>query len=208
MDEGVIKYNCNWIPGDSLSREEIQGLMKWRDRIYSLGLIGVYPNGIGFGNISMRIADSQFFVISGTQTGHLPQLQPEHYTLVTDFNLEENCLTCQGKIKASSESLTHAAIYSYYPNIHGIIHVHHPQIWRMLLHQVPTTRQDVPYGTPEMAKEMFRLFQEEDLISKKILVMAGHEDGFLTIGQNLDEAGEVLMCYVQCSVGSGRSFLY
>ncbi|WRH69104.1 MAG: hypothetical protein RSE13_20050 [Planktothrix sp. GU0601_MAG3] len=109
--------------------------------------------------------------------------------------MEHNHLTCCGPIQASSESLTHAAIYSYQPQINAIIHVHHPQLWQNLLYQVPTTHKQVQYGTPEMAKEMFRLFDQENLIQKKILVMAGHKDGFLTFGKDLDEAGEILMNY-------------
>ena len=195
LDEGVVKYSCECIPGENDAVELIESLMIWRARIHELGLIGVYENGIGFGNISIRIANTLQFIISGSQTGHLAKLDPDHYTVVTEFNIEQNHLTCCGPIQASSESLTHAAIYRYEPNINAVIHVHHPQLWRTLLNQVPTTRKEVPYGTPQMAQEMFRLFEEENLREKKILVMAGHEDGFLTLGKDLNEAGEILMNY-------------
>jgi hypothetical protein len=46
-----------------------------------------------------------------------------------------------------------------------------------------------------MAEEMFRLFQQQDLTHQKIIVMAGHEDGVLTFGESLAEAGEVLFQY-------------
>lgn len=202
IDEGVIKYSCEWVLGEKVDLELIQSLIAWRNYIHQLGLIGVYDNGIGFGNISIRISDTLQFIISGSQTGHLAQLEPEHYTVVTDFNIEQNHLTCCGPIQASSESLTHAAIYSVQPQINAIIHVHHPQLWRSLLYQIPTTRQQVKYGTPAMAAEMFRLFAEENLSQQKILVMAGHEDGFLTFGKDLNEAGEILMQYYNFSMGS------
>ena len=197
MDEGVIKYSYKWIQGEAVTLELIDPLMKVRDYLHHLGLIGVYDNGIGFGNISIRVVGSDRFIVSGTQTGHLAQLTPEHYTIVTDFDIDKNCLTCCGPIQASSESLTHAAIYSYQPQVNAIIHVHNPEIWRQLLYKVPTTRSEIPYGTPQMAKEMFRLFDEENLGERKILVMAGHEDGFLTFGQNLNEAGSVLMQFAK-----------
>ena len=195
IDEGVVKYSCEWVLGERVALESFQSLIQWRNHIHKLGLIGVYDNGIGFGNISIRIPHTLQFIISGSQTGHLAQLEPEHYTVVTDFDIQHNHLTCCGPIQASSESLTHAAIYSYQPDINAIIHVHHPQLWRDLLYQVPTTRKQVQYGTPEMAKEMFRLFDQENLSQQKILVMAGHEDGFLTFGKDLDEAGEILLNY-------------
>ncbi len=47
-------------------------------------------------------------------------------------------------------------------------------------------------GTPGMALEMFRLFEEENLGDRKILAMAGHEDGIICFGGSLDEAGQVL----------------
>ncbi|ERT09226.1 class II Aldolase and Adducin N-terminal domain protein [Lyngbya aestuarii BL J] len=195
MDEGVIKYHCHWLKDEPVETKVIQELMQWRDHLYSLGLIGVYDNGIGFGNISIRLQDSLEFVVSGTQTGHFPHLKPEYYTRVTEFNLTENSLTCRGPIKASSESLTHAAIYSFQSNIKAIIHIHHAEFWQNLLFHIPTTRPEVPYGTPQMVEEMFRLFEQEDLGDLKILAMAGHEEGVLTFGESLQEAGEVLFQY-------------
>ncbi|MGF1494827.1 MAG: class II aldolase/adducin family protein [Microcoleaceae cyanobacterium] len=117
IDEGVIKYDCDWELTSPLAEAAIQQLITWRDALYRLGLIGVTPDGIGFGNISQRIGQSEQFVITGTQTGHLPQLQPQHYTVVTQFDLEQNTLICRGPIKASSESLTHAAIYTHQPTV-------------------------------------------------------------------------------------------
>lgn len=200
IDEGVIKYSCEWVLGEKVDLEWLPSLIRWRNYIHQLGLIGVYDNGIGFGNISIRIPGTLKFIISGSQTGHLAQLEAEHFTVVTDFNIEQNHLTCCGPIQASSESLTHAAIYSVQPQINAIIHVHHPQLWRTLLYQIPTTRKQVKYGTPAMATEMFRLFAEENLSQHKILVMAGHEDGFLSFGKDLNEAGEILMQYYNSSM--------
>ncbi|MGD1701730.1 hypothetical protein [Dapis sp. BLCC M229] len=58
--------------------------------------------------------------------------------------------------------------------------------------KVPTSNPDVPYGTLQIAKEMFRLFDEENLGVEKILVMAGHEDGIICFGKDLDEAANIL----------------
>ena len=195
IDEGTIKYRCHWLPGEPPPRKFLADLMAVRDRLYDLGLIGVYDCGIGFGNISVRLENSDRFIVSGTQTGHLPHLKPQHYTVVTDFSLEQNQLTCCGPVKASSESLTHASIYVREPDVTGIIHVHNKPLWQKLLNRVPTTRKKVPYGTPEMAREMFRLFEEEELGDRKILVMAGHEDGAIAFGKDLGEAEAVLMKY-------------
>ena len=113
MDEGYIKYSCIWIKSAPISDKGLIGINIWRQKLFALGLIGSYEDDIGFGNISIRVRNSSQFIISGTQTGHIPFLKNYHYTLVTSFNIEKNSLTCQGPIKASSESLTHAAIYAW-----------------------------------------------------------------------------------------------
>lgn len=141
MDEGVVKYRCDWKKAEPVAAENIADLMDWRDRLHSWGLIGVYENGIGFGNISVRLGNSCQFVISGTQTAHLPNLGPASYSTVTEFNLEQNFLGCRGPVPASSESLTHAAVYLRAFDAGGIIHVHNPKLWQQLLFKIPTTRK-------------------------------------------------------------------
>ncbi|MEG4986156.1 class II aldolase/adducin family protein [Microcoleus sp. BR0-C5] len=192
MDEGVVKYRCDWKEAGPVAATNIADLMDWRDRLHAWGLIGVYENGIGFGNVSVRLGNSCQFVISGTQTAHLNTLGPESYCTVTEFNLEKNFLGCRGPVQASSESLTHGALYLQREDVGGIIHVHNPKLWQQLLFKIPTTRKEIPYGTPQMALEIFRLFEEENLADRKMLAMAGHEDGIICFGNTVDEAGKVL----------------
>ncbi|NJK50942.1 class II aldolase/adducin family protein [Candidatus Gracilibacteria bacterium] len=196
FDEGYVKYQCNWLDAPPFSFEAIQELNRWRDKLYHLGLIGQYNNGIGFGNLSIRCQeDRTCFIISGTKTGGLPALNERHYTKVIDYNWEENYVTCLGPIQASSEALTHAAIYEANPRIDVVIHVHHLDLWRNLMDKVPTTAKNIAYGTPEMAREIIRLCREDNLGETQILVMSGHEEGIITFGRNLDEAGNLLLKY-------------
>jgi ribulose-5-phosphate 4-epimerase/fuculose-1-phosphate aldolase len=188
-DEGVIKYACVWAQRPPLDLPELPELIHWRDRSYQEGFIGVYPDGIGYGNISVRVQPKQFLV-SGTQTGHLANTTPAHYTLVDDWNIASNSLHCRGPVKASSESLTHAALYDCAVNIRAILHIHAPELWQRFRDVLPTTGASVPYGTPDMAAEMARLMQESDLPETRMLVMAGHQDGLLAFGDNLQEAFE------------------
>lgn len=195
IDEGYVKYQCHWIESKPLSYEQIAEINQWREQLYQLNLIGMYENGIGFGNISIRYTPSGEFIISGTQTGSLPTLTEHHYAIVTDFDLDQNSLTCTGPIQASSEALTHATLYTANPKIQAIIHVHHLPLWQNLMNQVPTTAQNCPYGTPEMAREIIRLFDQENLMETQILVMAGHEEGIISFGETLTEAGSLLLNY-------------
>ncbi|WP_035985705.1 class II aldolase/adducin family protein [Leptolyngbya sp. KIOST-1] len=195
IDEGVIKYRCQWTPGPSLAADQLADLMAWRDRLHQSGQIGQYPNGIGYGNISLRLSPGTF-AVSGTQTGHLATTTPDHYTRVDSWDIDRNTLHCTGPIQASSESLTHAALYDFSPGIQAIIHVHNRDLWQRYQGELPTTAATVPYGTPAMAYEMERLLQQGDPAQQRILIMAGHEEGVLTFGASLDEAAQVLYRYL------------
>ncbi len=196
VDEGYIKYKCNWIYSKSVSTSEIIELNQWRDKLYQLGLIGIYDNGIGFGNLSIRCDRTKQFIISGTKTGSISSLTERHYTKVTDFNWSENYVTCVGEIQASSEALTHAAVYIANPEVNAVLHVHNLEMWKKLMDKVPTTARNCAYGTPEMAKEIIRLCQEDKTKQTKIIVMSGHEEGIITFGRNLEEAGKILLQYL------------
>jgi L-ribulose-5-phosphate 4-epimerase len=192
MSEGYTKFTPIPIVGDF--KEDITLLNDWRRRFYTLHLIGMYENGIGFGNISMR--SSNGFIISGTKTGGIENLTRNQYTEVREWDNDGNWLKCTNQIDASSESLTHAAVYEASPETNGVIHVHSLEFWERLKGKVPTTDEKVEYGTPEMAGEILRLFLETDVKEKKILVMAGHKEGIISFGKDLDEVGNILLKYL------------
>jgi len=194
--EGYIKFIINWTKsGPVIPDEELVKLTTWREILYNLGMVGADEEGIGFGNISIRKAGSRHFYITGSATGTLQNLNKEHYCLVTGFNLDENTLACTGPIKASSESMSHAAIYSEFPGAGAVIHIHHYLFWKNLLNRVPTTQKSVEYGTPEMAREIIRLLREPGTLEGRIIVMGGHKDGIIVYGKDLDDAGIYLLSY-------------
>ncbi len=191
QETGVIKFNCNWIQEAPLENKLIEELNRWREKLYRSKFIGQDAHGIGYGNISVREKGNQF-IISGSMTGGLEKLTGQHYTRVIGYDFVSNSLTAKGPILASSESLTHAAIYESQKEINAVIHIHDLVFWKKILHKVPTTNKNVEYGTPAMALEVKRLFKETDLKAKKIFAMAGHEAGIISFGKDLEEAGAVL----------------
>lgn len=197
-EDGYVKFHAQRIKDDkAVTDAGIAKLNEWRTKMYLMKLIGMYDNGIGFGNISQKTFSSPIhFIISGTQTGKFRTLTKDQYVLVTDYDFSSNFLECKGMIDASSESMTHAAIYESDEKIGAVIHIHNLELWKNLLHKVPTTK-NVPYGTPEMAYEMIRLLKEDITKEKKIIVMSGHEEGIVVFGKDLDEAGKILLDYYQ-----------
>jgi len=192
MDEGYIKFNCNWTSSNDIPSDKVAVINVWREVMYNKGLIGMYPDGIGFGNISMR-CNGKTFLISGSATGGLARLNESHYSLVTDYDLSTNSVTCVGPLKASSESLTHALIYECSAAANAVIHVHNLNLWNRLIHHVPTSSETISYGTPEMANEIKRLFDETSLNEEKIIVMGGHREGIISFGKDFEEAGNILL---------------
>ena len=195
IDEGYIKFDSHWRNTGPLDNAEIESLNRWRRPIYDAGLIGQYEeHGIGFGNLSVRATAAQRqFIISGSQTGHLRDLGAEHYALVEDYDIDRNRVYSIGAREASSESMTHAAIYELDPEIGAVVHVHSEAMWAGLKGSAATTDAEVAFGTPEMAREFRRLFRETDFPKTGIAVMAGHDSGLVSTGSNLQEAAERIL---------------
>lgn len=191
IDEGYIKFDFDWNRKDfEFNDQDFQTLNSYRQKLYNLGLIGAYPDGVGFGNLSIRYHENEF-VISGSATGNLKILLKEHFALVKEFDIEKNNVQCVGLLEASSESLSHGAIYISNDKVNAIIHIHHRALWEKYLTILPTTNINAEFGTPEIALEIQKLTKE----SEGILIMGGHPEGIITYGKNLEEAYEILIKY-------------
>ncbi len=192
--EGYIKFSCKQVSGDfEFSDNDFNVLEEWRSIFYQLNWIGAYPDGIGFGNISIRYYDSGNFIITGSATGNFKTLGKHQYALVTEYDFKLNTLNCSGKFKASSESLSHAIIYDTNPDSRAVIHIHNKLLWERNKFVLPTTNELVPYGTPEMADDIKRIIRANNLKNNGIIIMGGHEEGIISFGRNLEEAGNIIL---------------
>ncbi len=206
--EGVIKYQLEFQEAEPLRPHDFSDLLRWHHRFKMARILGQDPGryeGYGFGNISERL-NQVSFVISGTQTGHLDVLGPRDYAVVVRAVIEENRIISEGPVKPSSEALTHAAVYALDPDIRFVFHVHSPGIWQVRKKlNLPETAADIPYGTPEMAGEVKRLFDSGTLVERSVFAMAGHEDGIVGFGRTADEAGDGLMRLLGQTPLTGKS---
>jgi ribulose-5-phosphate 4-epimerase/fuculose-1-phosphate aldolase len=186
MTEGYIKFNCIWDQKEIQMNESLlEQLSRARTKLYDLGLIGMYPDGIGFGNISVKTGNSKSFIITGSATGQFATLNASHYAEVTGFNFSQNSIACRGQTKASAESLSHAAVYESIPEVGAVVHVHCLWLWEKLLNNFPTTSSEIEYGTPEMAaaiQSLISLMQN----GENLIVMGGHREGILVFGKDMD----------------------
>lgn len=197
IDEGYIKYDSHWTEGPAPDRELTAELERWRSPLYEARLIGHYDElGIGYGNLSLRGPTPGQFIISATQTGALPHTGPEHYALVTQVDIAGNTVWSTGPREASSEAMTHAAIYELSDAVNAVVHVHSSSLWNEYLDVLPTTDRDVAYGTPAMAAEFKRLWSTGRFRNDGLAVMAGHEEGIVSIGTTLGEATRRVLALV------------
>lgn len=210
--EGVIKFQYKFFPYPAVHSKNIETLNHWRNILYNKKLIGQSPDrydGAGYGNVSKRCPpfyqtrNKRSFFITGSQTGLIQKLSPEHYTTVLEYYPQDNYIIAEGPTKPSSESLTHGAIYDADDTVRYVFHTHDPGIWhRATEMNIPTTNANVAYGTVEMAEEVKRLFRSTNVRDIKILSMAGHEDGVISFGRSAEEAGNVMLQYF--SKGCGK----
>jgi ribulose-5-phosphate 4-epimerase/fuculose-1-phosphate aldolase len=202
IDEGYIKYVSHWTEGALPHAECVAELERWRAQLYDAGLIGHYDHlDVGFGNLSIRAGNPGQFIVSGTQTGHLAHTTADHYALVTKADVAGNAVWSVGPSRASSEALTHAAIYRLSDAVGAVVHVHDAMLWRHYLDRLPTTDARVAYGTPAMAAEFERLWSDrafhdsrgDSFREKGLAIMGGHEEGIVSIGRDLAEAAQRIL---------------
>ncbi len=196
--EGVIKYHLNHDDKPISAQISLKEISAWRCIMMRLGLLGqdnTRYEGFGFGNISQRISfPGDQFVISGTQTGHLHRLTRAHYAVVEKARPKSNQLVSHGNNKPSSEALTHAMVYKQSTDIHAVIHVHCPEIWKNTERlNLPHTADNIPYGTPAMAVAVDQLFNQGKLNQFRVFSMLGHEDGIIAFGRDLAQAANELI---------------
>lgn len=191
-ETGVVKFRCEHVVADLAPFAGFDELNACRRKLLQLRMIGVDANGIGFGNLSVRAGDTNEFYITASGTGGRAQLSLDGYSKVTGYDFAQNWIRCEGRAVASSESLTHAAVYESDAQIRAVIHCHDRALWEQLLESIATSA-DVEYGTPAMAFEVKRLFAETDVRERQIFAMAGHAAGIVAFGTNVEEAFAALM---------------
>jgi L-ribulose-5-phosphate 4-epimerase len=192
MGEGYIKFNCLLSEETSgLSDEDYLLLNKWRNILYQLGLIGCYPGDIGYGNISIR--SGKWFIITGSATGCKDALTKDDYVTVDRYDFHKNEIHCTGRIRASAESLTHAAVYEASPETMAVIHIHSLDLWLKYKGLMPTSSETAEYGTPEIALAVRSLCLSSEVMDEEVIVMGGHKEGIIAFGNDLEAAGNKIL---------------
>ncbi len=208
-EEGVIKFEFEH-SRESLARsryaELVCPLIAWREILALTGLVGqdrARYEGAGYGNVSVRLGrpgmglGRRTFLVTGTQTSGKHCIGLDDFCIVERYDFDRNRLVSRGLTPPSSESMTHGAVYDLGPHIRCVLHAHSPVLWsRRDELRLPATSPDVPYGTPEMAREVQRLYREGVFAERRVLAMGGHEDGVIAFGPSPEAAGHALLTWL------------
>jgi len=198
--EGVVQYTFDLVTGSAGTEAELAIAARCRNELYIRDAIGCDMSRYGacYGNISFRTGSyaagpgRREFLISCTKTGALPVAGPETMSRVLHYDHEKNYVQAQGPCAPSSESMTHGAIYDASLEVRAVVHGHDPQLWQYLLqHGAPYTEKDILYGTPPMADAAAKLVRanlKKPWRLPGVFAMAGHEDGVVAWGADLDQA--------------------
>lgn len=193
--EGVIQYVLHHEAGSPPDPAVVSALEAVRSDLFARGVIGRDPrryDGLGYGNLSCRAGTG--FVISGTQTGHLPVLGDKQYVTVSSWDIPRFALWSFGGVKPSSEAMTHAMLYEALPETGAILHVHAPEAWQRLQSSgFPETPAEAGYGSPAMVSAVAALASMHGWREAGVMVMAGHQDGIIAFGVDLAEGHRQLM---------------
>ena len=184
--EGVIKYQL-----DHQFQKidlDVAELIAWRTLLYKLELINQRSDkyaGLSYGNLSQRNPDdSECFMITASQTGHLANVSQDDFALVTEYNIKQNSMKSIGTKPPSSEALTHAAIYHANHSVQAVVHVHSPVIWQYT-HELGLTftEREIAYGTVAMADAVTSIAASNQ--HQMLFSMLGHEDGVVVYGNSI-----------------------
>ncbi|MGM0443601.1 MAG: class II aldolase/adducin family protein [Fibrobacterota bacterium] len=190
-DEGYIKYHTEMTGEFRCPGMFLDQLNSVRTTLHTRGLIGMYDDGIGYGNISMRSGTG--FIISASATGSKKILDSGEYVHVHAVDIDRNTVFARGMQKPSSESLTHGAIYAACEEARAVIHVHSRELFDYLAQHPDSwaTSRGVAYGTPEMARAISDLVTHHGAC--RIFYTPGHDEGVFAYGRTLQDAETTIL---------------
>lgn len=163
-----------------------------RTKLHDLNIVGIREDGIGFGNVSIRLTGNEF-LISGTATGAVRELTPDGYCIVISIDIAGNHIVSAGPVHASSESMTHGSIYQSCPGANCVIHIHSRNIFDgMIRDRCLSTPTEAEYGTPEIAFAIAECVKRSGKTGADI-VLAGHDEGVISYAPSIEAAFNLVL---------------
>ena len=188
MQEGKIRFNTVFDSDNFPSDSQIVELKEWSKTFQKNGLTPEVE-GNYTGNLSFRSKDG--FVVTASAMKDKENLTPDSFVYVKHYNPATNTFNVEGKKKPSSESIMHQLIYDAAKDVNAVFHGHNNTIVATAEElELPITEKEYESGTVELAKEVLKVLE-----NNKVIVLRNH--GFVTLGKNMKEAGELALDVLQ-----------
>ncbi len=187
MSEGIVapKFTTVFAENTPPDDPRLEELKHWCRIFHEKGLAPPYPGG-SYGNLSFRVKpDSNQFIITGTNIGLKGQLDDSKFCHVLKVDPANMEVTVKGKIKSSSETMLHHAIYAARPDVNAVFHGHSQEIldnYKAL--GICCTESEKDYGTADLAEATVKALGKGNTA-----VMKGH--GFICAAPSMSEAGTI-----------------
>ncbi len=161
----------------------IKEILSERDLRHVYKLYGI--TGLSYGNLSARHDERSFWMTGrGVNKADL-KLIGKDILLITGFDEKRERIRvsvpkgCDRRARASVDAIEHFLIYEKFPQVGAIMHVH---AW---MDGVPSTQQNYPCGTLELAQEVLSLVSRAPDPSRAVVGLKNH--GLTITGHDLDE---------------------
>ncbi len=176
-----VKFEVTFLDKNPPKHNNLTYLLLWARKFAELGF--AEKNN---GNLSFRTVDGCIITGAGK---NLANIRRNEFVEVVGFDISgrKPKVMCKGKIKPSSESIMHLAIYDRRPDVNAILHGHSDSILKAGEKLgIPMTEKEKPYGTVALVKEIFKILEKH-----KFILLKNH--GFLSLGRTIDEAGSIAL---------------
>ena len=147
------------------------------------------------GNISLKRGNGMIITTSGANLG---SLEEDEIVFVRRCSVKDRTVEYHGPNLPSSESFMHQLIYQSRGDIGAIVHAHDPATCNFAVENVQETAKEEPYGTIALAEIACDTFSKNE----SIIILKNH--GYVSIGQNIEEATNLIISTHQIIVqGNG-----
>jgi ribulose-5-phosphate 4-epimerase/fuculose-1-phosphate aldolase len=181
MKEGKIRFNIIFVSDEIPSDTKIEKLKEWCERFQKNGLTPEIE-GNYTGNLSFRLKEG--FIITASGLKSKESLGNACFVRVKSYDEVGNTIYVEGNKQPSSEAVMHFLIYQTRMEINAIFHGHNDTIVANAEKlKLPVTVKEYEPGSLELAKEVLRTLEDNNLI-----VIKNH--GFISLGKTMKEAGK------------------
>lgn len=136
------------------------------------------------GNISLKRGNGMIITTSGANLGCLGE---DEIVFVRRCSVKDRTVEYNGPNLPSSESFMHHLIYQSRGDIGAIVHAHDPATCNFAGENIQETAKEEPYGTLALAEIAGDTFSKNE----SIIVLKNH--GYVAIGQNIEEATNLII---------------